>query len=153
MLDRTTQVFYSSGSEALAAVSEVVSNDVSGQGQYHFGILKKPTGEGITDPSHQGYQPAGIEEAVTFGGIFQEDSSSGCVSTSGSAGTATAASTTSAGMPGSGGNATAPAASGVSPPKSAGNATESATPKKQKSKQHYKFANKFKSTKQEKARD
>jgi hypothetical protein len=61
-------------------VSKVVSNSVSGQGEYHFGILKKPIGGG-SDITKSGYQPSNINEGVIFGGIFQEDSSkSGCIS-------------------------------------------------------------------------
>jgi hypothetical protein len=57
-----------------------VSNSVSGQGEYHFGILKKPIGGG-SDITKSGYQPSNINEGVIFGGIFQEDSSkSGCIS-------------------------------------------------------------------------
>lgn len=29
---------------------------------------------------HQGYQEPGIEEAVVYGGVFEEDSEGGCVS-------------------------------------------------------------------------
>jgi hypothetical protein len=64
------------------AVTDAVSNDVSGQGQFHFGVLKKPIGEGITDPTTQGYQESGINEGIIYGGIFEEDSSSGCISLS-----------------------------------------------------------------------
>jgi len=77
---RTTQVYYSTGSNPLASVSKAVSNSVSGQGQYHFGILKKPIGGG-SDITKSGYQPSNINEGVIFGGIFEEDSSkSGCIS-------------------------------------------------------------------------
>jgi len=54
---------------------------VSGQGQFHFGVLKKPT-DGGDDIVHNGFQEAGINEGIIFGGIFQEDSSTGCVSLS-----------------------------------------------------------------------
>ena len=60
--------------------TEALPNDISGQGQYHFGILKKPTGEGLTDITKSGFQPAGIDEGVVYGGIFMEDSSAGCIS-------------------------------------------------------------------------
>jgi len=54
-------------------------NNVSGQGEYHFGILKKLIGGG-SDIVHSRYQPSGINERFILGGIFEEDSSSGgCV--------------------------------------------------------------------------
>jgi Glycoside hydrolase 131 catalytic N-terminal domain len=78
--DRTTQVYYSQGAAPLASTGAAVTNNVSGQGEYHFGILKKPIGGG-SDIVHNGYQPSGINEGVIFGGIFEEDSSSNdCVS-------------------------------------------------------------------------
>lgn len=78
--DRTTQVYYSTNGSPLAAVSKAVTNSVSGQGEYHFGILKKSIGGG-SDIPHNGYQPSKINEGVIFGGIFEEDSSkSGCIS-------------------------------------------------------------------------
>jgi hypothetical protein len=77
----TIQIYYSQGSDTLAPVTQAVSNDVSGRGQFHFGLLKKPTGEGLTDVTKQGFQESGISEGVIFGGIFEEDSSSGgCIS-------------------------------------------------------------------------
>lgn len=57
----------------------MLDNDISGQGQFHFGVLKKPVG-GVGDITKNGFQPAGIDEGVIFGGIFQEDSADGCVS-------------------------------------------------------------------------
>lgn len=77
----TSQVYYSTGASPLQAVTQAVSNDVSGQGQFHFGVLKKPI-DGGSDPSHNGTQESGIDEGIIFGGIFEEDSSSGCVSLS-----------------------------------------------------------------------
>ncbi|RDL42347.1 Uncharacterized protein BP5553_02326 [Venustampulla echinocandica] len=71
---RTTQVYYSTGNNPLASVSKAVSNNLSGQGQYHFGLLKKPIGGG-SDITRNGYQPSNINEGVIFGGIFEEDSS------------------------------------------------------------------------------
>lgn len=43
-------------------------------------MLKKPTGNNLTDLTKQGFQESGIEEAIIYGGIFQEDSSAGCIS-------------------------------------------------------------------------
>ncbi|KAH8649458.1 hypothetical protein BGZ60DRAFT_200708 [Tricladium varicosporioides] len=77
----TTQVYYSTDNNPLASVSKAVKNTVSGQGQYHYGILKKPIGGGSDIPHATTGQPKGIEEGVIFGGIFEEDSSaSSCVS-------------------------------------------------------------------------
>ncbi|KAK3317931.1 hypothetical protein B0H66DRAFT_555839 [Apodospora peruviana] len=77
----TTQVFFSTGVAPLKAVTQAVANDVSGQGQFHFGVLKKPT-DGGADITKSGFQEAGIDEGIVFGGIFQEDSATGCVSLS-----------------------------------------------------------------------
>jgi hypothetical protein len=76
---RTTQVFYSQDSSPLEPKTDAIPNDVSGQGQFHFGILKKPTGT-FDDITKDGYQPSGIDEGILYGGIFQEDSSDGCIS-------------------------------------------------------------------------
>ncbi|KAK0741987.1 hypothetical protein B0T21DRAFT_360501 [Apiosordaria backusii] len=75
----TTQVFFSAGTDPLEAVTQVIPNDVSGQGQFHFGVLKKPT-DGVGDITRNGFQEAGIDEGIIYGGIFQEDSSTGCIS-------------------------------------------------------------------------
>jgi hypothetical protein len=75
----TTQVFYSQNNEALEAQTKPIANDISGQGQFHFGVLKKGT-DGVGDITKNGFQEAGIDEGIIFGGIFQEDSSAGCVS-------------------------------------------------------------------------
>ncbi|KAJ2903060.1 hypothetical protein MKZ38_010481 [Zalerion maritima] len=77
--DLTTQVFYSQGNDSLEAVTGEVSNDVSGQGQFHLGVLKKGLDAGVNIVT-DGIQPSGIEEGITFGGIFEEDSSLGCIS-------------------------------------------------------------------------
>ncbi len=64
----------------MASVSQAVKNNVAGQGEYHFGILKKPTNPG-SDVTKSGYEESGINEGIIFGGIFEEDSSSsGCIS-------------------------------------------------------------------------
>jgi len=60
----------------------VISNDISGQGQFHFGALKKGTGVGLADVTKQGFQESGINEGIIFGGIFEEISTGGCVSLS-----------------------------------------------------------------------
>ncbi|TDZ18284.1 hypothetical protein Cob_v008999 [Colletotrichum orbiculare MAFF 240422] len=64
----TVQVFHSSGNDPLKQVTEPVKNDLAGLGEYHFSLQKNPVG--------QSPQPAGIKEAVIFGGIFMEDSTS-----------------------------------------------------------------------------
>ena len=70
---------FSEGTALLVAVTEAVTSDVNGQGQYRFGILKKSTGEGLTDIVKQGFQPSGPDKGVIFGGVFQEDNSTGCI--------------------------------------------------------------------------
>ncbi|KAI1856852.1 hypothetical protein JX265_011177 [Neoarthrinium moseri] len=77
----TTQVFYSQGCQALVAQTDALANDVSGQGQFHFGLLKKGLNGG-DDIVHNGEQEAGINEGIIYGGIFEEDSSTGCISLS-----------------------------------------------------------------------
>jgi len=77
--ENTTSVLYSYGFDPLAQVTAATSNDLSGQGEFHFGLLKKPTGNDLTDLPHQGYQESGINEGIIFGGIFEEDSQGGCV--------------------------------------------------------------------------
>ncbi|KAI1276438.1 hypothetical protein F5Y07DRAFT_408366 [Xylaria sp. FL0933] len=77
----TTQVFYSQGTETLVAQTEALANDVSGQGQFHFGLLKKGLNGG-DDIVKNGEQEQGIDEGIIFGGIFEEDSSAGCISLS-----------------------------------------------------------------------
>jgi hypothetical protein len=73
-MNSKTQVLYSEDTKPLRPVTKLFDNDNSGQGQYHFGILKKPTAiEGVPDITQGGYQPKKINEGVIFGGIFQED--------------------------------------------------------------------------------
>lgn len=80
-IHRTTQVFYSTGSTPLAQVTEALPNDVSGQGQYHFGMLKKPVNGG-SDITKSGQQPTGINEGIIYAGILLEDSTGGVVTKS-----------------------------------------------------------------------
>ncbi|KAH8166057.1 hypothetical protein CIB48_g2168 [Xylaria polymorpha] len=77
----TTQVFYSQGNDPLIAQTQALANDVSGQGQFHFGVLKKGLNGG-DDIVKNGEQERGIDEGIIFGGIFEEDSSAGCISLS-----------------------------------------------------------------------
>ncbi|KAK7926815.1 hypothetical protein PG985_003813 [Apiospora marii] len=78
---KTTQVFYSQGAAALKEQTKALANDNSGQGQFHFGLLKKGLGGG-SDITKEGIQESGIDEGIILGGIFNEDSSSGCISLS-----------------------------------------------------------------------
>ncbi|KZL67610.1 hypothetical protein CT0861_02600 [Colletotrichum tofieldiae] len=73
------RVFYSTDNNDLEAQGDAQVNNVAGQGQYHFGLLKKPVG-GQGDITKNGFQPEGIDEAVIYSGVFQEDSANGCIS-------------------------------------------------------------------------
>ena len=81
-MNSTTQILYSTDSSALTNVTAALPNNISGQGQFHFGVLKKPTGDNLTDVTKQGFQESGINEGIIYGGIFEEDSSAGCISLS-----------------------------------------------------------------------
>nr|OQO17284.1 hypothetical protein B0A51_15907 [Rachicladosporium sp. CCFEE 5018] len=74
------KVYYSKECENLEAVTGLISNDLSNLGQYHFGILKKPTGQNLTDITRQGFQEKGIHEGIVYGGILEEDSKGGLLS-------------------------------------------------------------------------
>ncbi|KAF0320032.1 hypothetical protein GQ607_012800 [Colletotrichum asianum] len=76
-----TQIYYSQGSAPLVAQGKPVENDISGQGQFHFGVLKKSI-NGTGDTTKTGFHESGINEGIIFGGIFEEDSADGCVSLS-----------------------------------------------------------------------
>ncbi len=76
--DSTLQVYYSAGDAPLEVVTEALSNNNAGQGQYQLGMLKKPTG--TDDVVNSGFQETGIDEGQIYGGIFLEDSADGCVS-------------------------------------------------------------------------
>ncbi|KAH8594531.1 hypothetical protein B0O99DRAFT_687756 [Bisporella sp. PMI_857] len=78
--NNSTQVFYSQDNATLVPATDALPNDVSGRGQYHFGLLKKPTGEGLTDITKEGFQEAGITEGILYGGVLLEDSEDGCIS-------------------------------------------------------------------------
>lgn len=70
----TAEVFHSTGNDPLESVTDVLDNDNSGQGQFHFGVLKKGVNGGA-DITKDAEQPAGIDEGVIFGGVFEEDTS------------------------------------------------------------------------------
>ncbi|KAK6222071.1 hypothetical protein QIS74_04326 [Colletotrichum tabaci] len=76
-----TQVFYSQGSDPLVAQGKPIENDIQGQGQYHFGVLKKSV-NGTGDLTKSGFHESGINEGIIFGSIFLEDSVDGCVTLS-----------------------------------------------------------------------
>lgn len=78
MILSTVQIYYSLGTAALTAVTDVVTADLSGMGQFQLGILKKPTG--TADVSTSGYQESQLNEGLIYGGLFVEDSTGGCVS-------------------------------------------------------------------------
>lgn len=71
-------IFYSKGKSALKKVAGPISADLSGGGQYHCGMLKKPTG--TSDVANAGFQESPLDESQIYGGLFLEDSSNGCVS-------------------------------------------------------------------------
>jgi hypothetical protein len=71
-------VYYSTGTSELKAVATNKSVNLVGGGQFQLGILKKPTGS--TDVVNNGYQSTNLNEGQIYGGIFLEDSASGCVS-------------------------------------------------------------------------
>ncbi|OHF01005.1 hypothetical protein CORC01_03833 [Colletotrichum orchidophilum] len=77
----TTEVFYSKGNSPLKSTGGAVANNISGKGQFHFGLLKKPVNGG-SDITKSGDQPSGINEGIIYSGIFEEDSSKGCISLS-----------------------------------------------------------------------
>ncbi|KAI1259897.1 glycoside hydrolase family 131 protein [Xylariaceae sp. FL1019] len=64
-----------------AQTEEASANDVSGQGQFNFGVLKKGPNRG-DDIVTNGEQESGINEGIIFGGLLEEDSSVGRVSLS-----------------------------------------------------------------------
>ncbi|KAI1000341.1 hypothetical protein K3495_g7856 [Podosphaera aphanis] len=78
--DNKIAVFYSKAKDPLQNVLTETSNDLTGRGQYHFGILKKPTGTS-KDITKEGTQPSKINEGIIFGSVFMEDSLDGCMST------------------------------------------------------------------------
>ncbi|KAF2502172.1 hypothetical protein BU16DRAFT_587271 [Lophium mytilinum] len=75
----TIQVYYSAGTAALTAATTAISADISGNGQFQIGMLKKPTG--TSDVVNSGYQESNLNEGQIYGGLFVEDSADGCVST------------------------------------------------------------------------
>ena len=75
-------MYYSKGYAPLRRVAGPVFNDNAGGGQFHTGVFKLPTGPLGIDVLHEGFQESNLNEGLIFGGIFIEDSSDGCVTTS-----------------------------------------------------------------------
>lgn len=74
-------LYYSQGSEPLTLVGPLNgTNDNTGEGQFHFGVFKMPTGADGIDVVHEGYQESDLDEGIIWGGVFIEDSAEGCVS-------------------------------------------------------------------------
>ncbi|RKF73890.1 hypothetical protein GcC1_087027 [Golovinomyces cichoracearum] len=80
--DNHISVYYSKGSSPLQNVLTRTPNDLTGRGKFHFGMLKKGISGGKGDITKNAFQPSNIDEGIILGGIFQEDSIDGCVSTS-----------------------------------------------------------------------
>jgi hypothetical protein len=74
----TIQAYYSKGCKPLKAATQPIARNLTGQGQFQIGILKKPTG--TDDVANSGFQEANLNEGLIYGGIFLEDSADGCVS-------------------------------------------------------------------------
>lgn len=77
-------VLYSVDNEPLKVVVPPTFNNISGRapttlGETHFGLQKRPRGANINNFLFEGSQEKGINEAFFFGGIFQDDSSTGCI--------------------------------------------------------------------------
>jgi len=81
--DSTIQTYYSEDLNPLVAQGAAVPNDMSGGGEYQFGLLKKPTDNAPgANINTSGFQEPGIDEGIILGGIFMEDSSAGMVTLS-----------------------------------------------------------------------
>ncbi|KAL8391534.1 hypothetical protein RB595_010232 [Gaeumannomyces hyphopodioides] len=70
--------------EPLKVVAPPTPNNISGKapttlGETHFGLQKRPVGANLTSFLFEGYQDPGINEAFFFGGIFQDQSATGCI--------------------------------------------------------------------------
>jgi hypothetical protein len=73
--------YYSCGLNPLQAVTKPLQNNITGGGQFHAGVLKKPTDlTDLTNQAFEGYQESGIHEGLIYGGIFIENSAGGCIS-------------------------------------------------------------------------
>lgn len=72
-------MYYSQDDSPLEVVNSSV-NDNTGFGQQHWGIIKLPTGDAGIDVVHDGFQESGLNEGLSYSGIFIEDSTDGCIS-------------------------------------------------------------------------
>lgn len=77
-------IYYSTGDSPLELVVPPTFNNISGApptnlGETHLGLQKRPVGANLEDFLFNGTQEFGINEAFFFGGIFQDDSSTNCV--------------------------------------------------------------------------
>lgn len=78
-LRSTISVLYSEGDKPLAPSGKgAFPANLAGEGQYHVGILKKPTG--TDDVVNSGFQESPLNEGLIYAGVFIEDSANGCVS-------------------------------------------------------------------------
>lgn len=77
-INSQTTVYYSTGASKLSLVAGPSSVNLAGGGQFQIGILKKPTG--TSDVANAGFQEPNLNEGQIYGGLFVEDSASGCVS-------------------------------------------------------------------------
>lgn len=81
MFDSLFTTYYSCGLEPLKDVTGPLPNNLTGGGQFHAGVLKKPTNlADLSQQAFEGYQESGIHEGLIYGGIFIENSAGGCVS-------------------------------------------------------------------------
>lgn len=74
---------YSTGTQPLQPVTDVLNNDNSGLGRFTIGVQKYPEGvKGDDSRSLKGGRQEAIRNAESqiFGGVFVEDSTNGCVS-------------------------------------------------------------------------
>ncbi|KAI5121648.1 hypothetical protein M0805_001175 [Coniferiporia weirii] len=70
-------VYYSKGYAPLEVVN-VTSNDNSGGGQFHTGMIKLPLGDAGIDVVHDGFQETGLNEGLVYSGIFIEENTKEC---------------------------------------------------------------------------
>ncbi|KAI9149076.1 hypothetical protein HJFPF1_11123 [Paramyrothecium foliicola] len=82
--NNTISVLYSTNDDFLKVVVPPTFNNISGAspttlGETHFGLQKRPVGANLDNFLFNGSQPWNISEAFFFGGIFQDDTISGCV--------------------------------------------------------------------------
>jgi hypothetical protein len=80
----TISILYSTNNNPLRVVVPPTFNNISGSppttlGETHFGLQKRPVGANLENFLFNGYQTHNITEGFFFGGIFQDDSSSGCI--------------------------------------------------------------------------